>query len=165
MEVQGSATAQLASCRMPELPLPDRLGLSAHTSGRSYHMLHLEFSVILKRALYQELRAYSELSVPQDSDEIRWLLTEDQGHARTRLCVPLIRMAMEEELQPKGASIVKDLLEATVNGSGQGVLADDRAEGQSMFCQAVRILEHSMSYSGCQALRRSRCDPATGVPL
>ena len=30
---------------------------------------------------------------------------------------------MEEELQPKGASIVKDLLEATVNGSWQGVPA------------------------------------------
>ena len=49
-------------------------------------------------------------------------------------------MATEEELQPKGASIVKDLLEATVSDSGQDVPADKRAEGQTCFIKSCTFL-------------------------
>lgn len=128
-------------------------------------MLHSKSQDTTLESWLYELRAYSVLSVPQASDEIRWGLTEDRGHARTRLCLPHNLMAMEEELQPKGASIVKDLLEATVRGSGQGVPADDRAEGQAMLSQAGPILEEVMPYSGRQALRCGRCDPASGISL
>ena len=51
--------------------------------------------------------------------------------------MPQVLMAMEEELQPKGANIVKDLLEAMVGGSDQGVPADAQAEGQSMLRHAT----------------------------
>ena len=74
-------------------------------------------------------------------------------------------MAMQEELQPKGASIVKNLLEATVGVQGGVFLLTVVLKGQAMLRQEVYILEISMPYSGRQALRRGCCDSATGVPL
>ena len=69
-KAQGMATAQLASCKMPELPLPKRRGLPVRTSGQVYQMLRSESTIILWTASLYELRAYSALSIPQDSDEI-----------------------------------------------------------------------------------------------
>lgn len=75
---------------------------------------------------------------------------------------------MEDEVQPKGAAVMKDLLEATVGCPLTVVpsvsVALPRFHHRADYAHPSYTLHSLTALPGCQALRPSCGDPAPGIP-